>query len=186
MKNKWMKIGVLVLVVLLVGGVWLVKNGKNVEIEMAGIQNAETAGELNQGSDAMTVLYTRKMDLEAFSAYKLPMILDFGADDCVPCQAMAPALAAIHQEMQGKAIIKFADVWKYTDAAEGFPIQVVPTQIMINADGTPYVPSVAMADSGIRFTMYDKKDTDELLFTVHQGGLTQDEMRLILKDMGVV
>jgi thioredoxin 1 len=88
----------------------------------------------------------------------------------------------MNAEMQGKAIIKFVDVWKYTDAADGFPIQVIPTQVIINADGTPYVPS---DDIGIKFTMYSTKDTNEHVFTVHQGGLTEDQMRLILADIGV-
>lgn len=182
-KNKWVKIGVLLLVVLLVGGVWLIKDQKKVELQTAGIQN-QTGG-LAEGQDPNFVLYTTKMDVAALSAYKLPMILDFGADDCIPCQEMAPALNAIHEEMQGKAIIKYADVWKHTEAAEGFPIQVVPTQVMYSADGTPYVPSDAVAAS-IKLSMYNAKDTDEHLFTIHQGGLTQEQMRLILADMGVV
>jgi thioredoxin 1 len=38
---------------------------------------------------------------------------------------------------------------------------------------------------GIEFTMYSFKETEEHAFTVHQGGLTEDQMRLILTDMGV-
>lgn len=181
-KNKWVKIGVLLLVAALVGGVWLIKDGKKTELKTAGIQNG--ADGLAQGQDPNFVLYTTKMDVAALSAYGLPMILDFGADDCIPCQEMAPALNAIHAEMQGKAIIKYADVWKHTEAADGFPIQVVPTQVMYSADGTPYVPSDAVASS-IKLSMYNAKDTDEHLFTIHQGGLTQEQMRLILADMGV-
>ena len=59
----------------------------------------------------------------------------------------------MNAEMQGKAIVKFVDVWKHAEAADGFPIQVIPTQVLINADGTPYVPSEAMDDSGIEFSM---------------------------------
>ena len=94
-------------------------------------------------------------------------------------------MKTMNAEMQGKAIIRFVDVWKYTDGADGFPIQVIPTQVLVNADGTPYVPSEAMESSGIKFTMYSTKDTNEHVFTVHQGGLTEEQMRLILKDMGV-
>lgn len=85
--------------------------------------------------------------------------------------------------MQGKAIIKFVDVWKNGDAVKDFPIQVIPTQVFINADGKPYLPS---DDIEIKFDMYSKKDTGEHAFTVHRGGLTEEQMRAILVDMGVV
>jgi len=122
------------------------------------------------------------IDLDALKEYGLPMIIDFGSDSCIPCQKMAPVLKTMNAEMQGKAIIKFVDVWKYKGAAANFPIKVIPTQVLINSNGTPYVPSDTI---GIDFTMYSDKDTNEHVFTVHQGGLTEDQMRAILEDMGV-
>lgn len=134
------------------------------------------------GNIADFVLEATSIDLDALKEYNLPIIIDFGADSCIPCKEMAPVLKTLNAEMQGKAIIKFVDVWKKGDAANDFPIQVIPTQVLINADGTPYVPS---DDIGIKFDMYSFKDTGEHAFTVHQGGLTEKEMRAILTDMGV-
>ena len=91
----------------------------------------------------------------------------------------------MNAEMQGLAIIKFVDVWVNTSAANDFPVQVIPTQVIINADGTPYVPSESMEESGIKFSMYTYKDTGEHAFTTHQGGMTEEQMRAILTDMGV-
>ena len=127
-------------------------------------------------------LEAKAIDLDTLKAYGLPIIIDFGSDSCIPCQKMAPVLETMNAEMQGKAIIKFVDVWKYKDAAADFPIKVIPTQVLINSDGTPYVPSDTI---GIDFTMYSSKDTNEHIFTVHQGGLTENQMRAILEDMGV-
>ena len=93
-----------------------------------------------------------------------------------------PLLKTLKAEMQGKAIIKFVDVWKNGDVAKDFPVQVIPTQVFINADGTPYMPR---DDIEIKFDMYSFKDTGEHAFTVHQGGLTEEQMRAILADMGV-
>lgn len=135
------------------------------------------------GNVADFVLEATSIDLDTLKEYKLPIIIDFGADSCIPCKEMAPVLKTLNAEMQGKAIIKFVDVWKNGDAAKDFPIQVIPTQVFINADGKPYVPS---DDMGIKFDMYSKKDTGEHAFTVHQGGLTEEQMRAILVDMGVV
>ena len=58
---------------------------------------------------------------------------------------------------------------------------MIPTQVFINADGTPYMPR---DDIEIKFDMYSFKDTGEHAFTVHQGGLTEEQMRAILADMG--
>ena len=87
--------------------------------------------------------------------------------------------------MAGKAVIKFVDVWEYADAANNVPIQVIPTQVIFNADGTLFVPSDKLA-AEIEFIMYSSRETDEHVFTVHQGGITEEDMRKILKEMGVV
>ena len=121
------------------------------------------------------------IDLDELTAYNLPILIDFGADSCGPCQEMAPALETINAEMQGKAVVKFIDVWENEDAIGDFPIQLIPTQLFINADGTPYVPS---EDINIEFSLYNN-DAGEHAFTVHQGILTEDQMRTILGDMGV-
>lgn len=134
------------------------------------------------GDNADFVLEATSIDLNTLKEYNLPIIIDFGADSCIPCKEMAPVLKTMNAKMQGKAIIKFIDVWKNADAANNFPIKVIPTQVLINTDGTPYVPS---DDIGIQFDMYSFKDTGEHAFTVHQGGLTEKEMRAILEDMGV-
>ncbi len=134
------------------------------------------------GYPADFVLETASIDLEVLKEYNLPIIIDFGADSCEPCKKMAPVLKALNAEMQGKAIIKFVDVWKNGSAADDFPIQVIPTQVFINPDGTPYVPGETI---DILFDMYSYKETGEHVFTVHQGGLTEDQMRVILADMGV-
>ena len=86
--------------------------------------------------------------------------------------------------MEGKAFIKFIDVWKYSDNVKDVPVQVIPTQILFNADGTPFVPSDDLALE-IEFTMYNENETNEHIFTTHQGGITEEQMRKILKEMGV-
>ena len=47
-----------------------------------------------------------------------------------------------------------------------------------------FVPSEELA-SQIEFMMYKHKETGEHVFTVHQGGLTEEQMSAILKEMGV-
>lgn len=166
----------LIAVVLIV--IWKVKNHPT---PTAFDENA-SQGLVSEQNEGDFALETTVIDLETLTSYQLPIIIDFGADSCIPCKEMAPVLKTMNAEMQGKAIIKFVDVWKNGDAAEKFPIQVIPTQVLINSDGTPYVPS---KDIGMEFTMYSDKDTGKHIFTVHQGGLTEKEMRAILMDMAV-
>lgn len=170
-KKKLLRISVPVFIALVVAGIWILKNYEKGPSDSAVPNNEE-----------VFALETTAIDLEALKSYGLPIIIDFGSDSCIPCRQMAPALKTINKEMQGKAIIKYIDVWKYTDAANGFPIQVIPTQMFINADGTPYVPG---DDIKIDFTMYSRKDSGQHVFTIHQGGLTVEQMRAILADMGV-
>lgn len=143
------------------------------------IKRADTPKET---PDLAMPLALTEISIDDISTYGLPVIVDFGADSCIPCKEMAPILAKLNEEMQGKAAIHFIDVWKYPEAAQDFPVQVIPTQVFFTADGKPYVPDEAL---GIPMTMYSTKDTGEHVFTVHEGGLTEEQMRLILADMGV-
>ncbi|MEA4822842.1 MAG: thioredoxin family protein [Clostridiaceae bacterium] len=170
-KKLLLKILVPVLIAVVFIAIWIVKTHP-----MSASIDDQT------GNTADYVLEATSIDLETLKEYGLPIIIDFGADTCIPCKEMAPVLKTLNSEMQGKAIIKFVDVWKYSEVAKDFPIQVIPTQVFFNADGTPYVPS---DDIEIQFDKYSYKDTGKHAFTVHQGGLNEDQMREILADMGV-
>lgn len=159
-KKKLTRIIIPVCIVLVVAGIWIFKN-------------------LDRGNGD---LEASEYDLEALAAYNLPIIVDFGADSCAPCREMAPVLKSMNEKMRGKAVIRFIDVWKHPEAADGLPIQFIPSQLFFNADKTPYVPG---DDMEIEFTMYSYKDTGEHALTVHQGGLTEEQILLILSDMGV-
>lgn len=109
-------------------------------------------------------------------------MIDFGADSCIPCKEMAPVLKELNSELQGKAIIKFVDVWKYQSLAEGYPISLIPTQIFIDAKGKPYIPKDPEA---IGVNMYSNNDTKEHQFTTHEGGLTKEQLLNVLEEMGL-
>jgi len=168
-KQKLVRIVLIVCIVIAVAGIWFIKNNP-LAPEGEGTNNKDFALEADS------------IDLDALAAYKMPVIIDFGADYCVPCREFEPILQATHKEMLGKAIIKFVDTEKHADIASQFPVQVIPTQVFINSDGTPYVPTY---DLGVEFIFYDYKDSNEHAYTVHEGGLTKEELRLVLADMGV-
>ncbi len=144
------------------------------------VQNTGAAHDAT--TDLEYPLHVTSVNIEELTAHNMPMIIDFGATECEPCKAMAPVLQEVNKDMQGKAIIQFVDVWENPDAANGFPVQIIPTQLFVKADGTPYVPSTSI---DIDFLLYADNATGEHVFTIHQGGLTSDQMMMILEDMGV-
>lgn len=166
--KKLIKIILPIILALLVAGVWLIKNNE---------KNRQPAAD-----NPDFVLTVSEIDLEHLKSYGLPIVLDFGSDSCGPCIEMAPTLKKINADWQGKVIVKFTDVWKYTEAAGDFPLDVIPTQFFFDADGNPYVPSESI---GINFILYSRRDTDEHVYTAHKGALTEEEFLAIFEELGV-
>lgn len=173
-KPLLLKVLIPIAVVVVIGIIWIVKAQNKPEPQNPIIID---------GAD-FSLNVSTEVDFDALFQYGLPIIVDYGSDSCIPCQQMAPVLKTLNDEMAGKAFIKFVDVWEYVDAANNVPIQVIPTQVLFNEDGTPFVPSNQLAME-IEFIMYSSRETDEHVFTVHQGGITEEDMRKILKEMGV-
>jgi len=162
---------------------YFVKNGGDGKSISAGSENADDSQTLNGAASGKKVKYPleiAEVDLTFLLAQKKPVIIDFGADSCVPCREMAPVLKKQNAEMQETAVIQFIDVWKNQNAIGNFPIQVIPTQLFYTADRKPYIPSASVS---IPFDYYGFDDSDDIVFTVHQGGLTEEQMRLIIEDM---
>ncbi len=172
-KSLLLKILIPAAITAVIGVMWIVKTQLN---------KPEPQEIIIDGAD-FSLNVTNEIDFAALAEYGLPVIADYGADSCIPCKEMAPVLKTMNEEMAGKAFIKFVDVWQYGDAAANVPVQTIPTQIIFNADGSPYVPSDELATE-IEFIMYSDRETNEHIFTVHQGGLTEGQMRKILKEMG--
>jgi thioredoxin 1 len=179
-RTKLLRIVIPILIVLVAVGLYLSKNPISTP--------AETTIDLAKGEYASAEFdldATDNFDLDKILSYGFPVIIDFGADTCVPCKEMAPVLLELNQELRGKAIIKFVDVWKNNKAAADLPLEVIPTQFFFNADGTPYKPADEEAAARNGFIMYVMRDSGEHVYTVHQGGLDKEAMLKVLKEMGM-
>ncbi len=64
-----------------------------------------------------------------------PLLVDFGANNCVPCRQLRPILKDLAKEQAGKAEILIIDVYKYKSLAAEYKIQVVPTLIFFDKSG---------------------------------------------------
>jgi thioredoxin 1 len=168
--SKLVKILVPVLIVCIIAGIWIAKNLLNQPEAKAS------------GNPDFSLNITESLELEKLKSYGLPIIIEFGSDSCIPCQEMAPIIEALNEELQGKAIVRFADVWKYPDLAEGIPLSVIPTQLFIDAEGNPYNP---VDPEALSMNLYAARDTNEHVFTTHEGTLTKDQLLTILDEMGM-
>jgi thioredoxin 1 len=63
----------------------------------------------------------------------MPVIVDFYADWCGPCQAMSPMISELAAQMQGKARIVKVNIDRNQDAARFYNIESVPTFIIFKA-----------------------------------------------------
>lgn len=66
-----------------------------------------------------------------------PAIIDFWADWCPPCKAIAPVLDDLAKEYQGQIYIYKVDVDEETRLASAFGIQSIPTLLFVPMTGNP-------------------------------------------------
>lgn len=59
-----------------------------------------------------------------------PVLVDFYADWCGPCQMMAPVLEQVSSEMNGKAKVLKVDVDKNQKAANIYQVRSIPTLVL--------------------------------------------------------
>lgn len=206
-KEKLIKILIPVMILAVVAGIWFVKNKPDKKQEEAKT-NPKTEATKNTSSTEATkedgkeassetkkessepdfsFTFTEALNFDEMKKHGLPIIADYGSAQCGPCVAMHPALEAIHKAYEGKAFIKYADVWESQAATSNVPVRVTPTQVLFNADGKPFVPSEEILNKfgPTSFTSYQNKETNEHVLTVHEGMLSEEEMKLLLAEMGV-
>ncbi|MDF2685337.1 MAG: Thioredoxin domain protein [Clostridia bacterium] len=164
------KIIIPVLILVVVIGIWSVKNlnGKNTD-------NTTDNADFNLAA-------TEKLDLEKLKAYNIPILIEFGSEACRPCQEMKPIIEALNKELKGKAIIKYVDVWANPEFGEDYPLTLIPTQLFINSDGTPYNPENPEA---LNMNLYSMKDSGEHVYTTHEGTISKETLLDILTEMGM-
>ena len=180
--KKLQKVLIPLVIVVLVGGMWYLKNipsGDSSSFNKEIISSSKDTASYNPD---FALEVTDTLDLEKLKSYGVPIIIDFGADSCVPCKEMAPILKELNEEYQGRVIIKFVDVWKYPELSENFPISLIPTQLIFGADGKPFNPENPEV---YRLKQYETKDTKELLYTTHEGGLKKENFISLFKELGV-
>jgi thioredoxin 1 len=74
-----------------------------------------------------------KADMQKPAA--LPRLWDFGSETCIPCKTMMAILNPMMQEFAGKVDVRIINVYKDQALASQYRIQIIPTQVFMDASG---------------------------------------------------
>ncbi len=73
-----------------------------------------------------------------------PVLIDFGANSCVPCRQMRPILREIDKEYTGKTRALVIDVYKYQNLAREYKVQLIPTLVFFDSKGKEVFREIGM------------------------------------------
>ncbi len=65
----------------------------------------------------------------------LPRLVDLGSTTCIPCQKMIPVLEELKTQLAGRLEVEFVDVTENPDAAKRYKVEMIPTQVFLDASG---------------------------------------------------
>jgi thioredoxin 1 len=85
-------------------------------------------------------------DFKKATAGGKPVLVDFGANSCVPCRQLRPILKEINKEYSEKASVLVIDVYKYQDLARQYKIQLIPTLVFFDSKGKEVFRHVGVLD----------------------------------------
>lgn len=157
-KFPWVQISVVVLVLVIIGGIYVVKNtslsNKDIQSQQDEIttqaaenseqtnieNNSDSSNSSGQTSSTQASEQTSTVNQNSQQAKNsLPKLVDLGSTTCIPCKEMAPILDELKKEYKGKVDVEVVDVYEDQEKAmkynEKHPIRVIPTQILFDSNG---------------------------------------------------
>ena len=111
------------------------KNAK-VDIDQGQLQKvAAKPPEMNTEDDLKQALTSGK-----------PVLVDFGANSCLPCRQMRPVLKEIAAEYSEKAKVVVIDVYKYQNLAREHKVLMLPTLVFFDSKGKETFRNVGLME----------------------------------------
>jgi len=88
-----------------------------------------------QSSQAATSAPSRADTAQAAPDRALPALIELGGRMCIPCKEMRPILHEVEQEYAGRLRVQIIYVEEDADAATKYRIELIPTQVFLDAQG---------------------------------------------------
>ena len=104
----------------------------NTEIIIDSV-NSTTTDVVAEKTDDVVVVFNNDSKAEPQGK---PLVIDFSATWCGPCQGFKPVYHKVAAEMADKATFATADVDECTDLAQKYDIQSIPFVLILNPDGS--------------------------------------------------
>lgn len=132
--SKTLKI---VIVVALIAAVGIV-----IAVKQNGTENSSEAGQSSRPDENTSTSIPEEPAITGANSTtdsqqetSLPVLLDLGSKQCVPCKMMEPILEEFKSDYSDEFKTRFIDVREDRAAAQRFNIRVIPTQIFFDAEG---------------------------------------------------
>jgi thioredoxin 1 len=120
----------------------LLSQGKQEEEYMSFLDELRSKANVEIDHDRLKAIAAKTTDgtntkEELYSALKSgrPVLVDFGANSCIPCRQLRPILDEIRKEKAGKVEVLVIDVYKHQDLSREYKVQVIPTLVFFDANG---------------------------------------------------
>ena len=75
-----------------------------------------------------------------------PVLVDFGANSCIPCRQMRPVLKEVGKEYSEKAKVLVIDVYKNQNLAQDYKVFMLPTLVFFDSKGKEAFRNVGMME----------------------------------------
>ena len=92
---------------------------------------------------------------EQVKNHKGLVLVDFGADWCMPCRMLAPTIEQLAEDYEGQVKVGKLDVDKHSNSAAAFSVTGIPT-IMLFKDGEPVERLVGLQTADALKAVIDK------------------------------
>lgn len=119
----------------------------------------------------MTELLTKEAFLEKVFNYEknkdwkfegdVPAIIDFYADWCGPCKALAPVLEELSEEYGDKLKIYKVDTEAEQELSGAFAIRSIPSMLLIPKDGQPQMAQGALPKQELERVIKEVLDVEK-------------------------
>ena len=130
----------------------MIREGKQQQAMEEYLKEVRNAGKVDIDGDRLKKIALKAPESNTEEEFKKaltsgkPVLVDFGANSCVPCRQLRPILKEISQENAGKATILVIDVYKYQGLAKDYKVALLPTLVFFDSNGKEVFRQMGIMD----------------------------------------